>query len=564
MLSGKDKRRFKRYRLKSGFHLSIGGNSFQANTIDYSLGGIGLSIENRPPVTSGSVIDLKLEDLNLNIDGTIVWSEKANSHLRVGIERRSISGFLKHYPLADIFLDLHRSEKDGIIEIKNGFISKKIYMKNGDMVFATSNKEEDRLGEVLLKTGRITADQYYQSVDIIKKTGKRLGAALVELGYIKPEDLIQAVRHQVEEIVLSLFQWEDGNFIFKEGPLLSDEVITLKLSAANLIYRGIKRINNLIHIKNALPPMDTILYYSTDPMNLFQDINLDNKDKDILSLIDGKRNIHEILAISPLDNFQTMKTLYALISTRIIEIKEKGLKEDETLEEITKEPKIEVDSAFIEKVEDLYKRIEITDYYGIFGIEKWATMDKIKKAYYKVAKEFHPDKHFYLPSETLKNKLNMIFSQITDAYKILSDPKMRREYDQNLSIRPAKIASNNLETARARFKEGKDAFKKGAYTEAAELFGQAAYLDSSVPAYHFYHGLSLTKNKKLGEAEKAISKALKIEPFNADYMAEVGHIYLQLGFNLRAKNTFEKAIKLDPANERAAEGLQKIKNLSKT
>jgi curved DNA-binding protein CbpA len=564
MLSDKDRRRFKRYRLKSGFRLSIGGNSFQANTIDYSLGGIGLSIENTPPVTSGSVIDLKVEDLDLNINGTIVWSEKANSHLRVGIERRSISGFLKHYPLADIFLDLHRSEKDGIIEIKNGLISKKIYMKNGDMVFATSNKEEDRLGEVLLKAGRITADQYYQSVDIIKKTGKRLGAALVELGYIKPEDLIQAVRHQVEEIVLSLFQWEDGDFKFTESPLPSDEVITLKLSAANLIYRGIKRINNLIHIKNALPPMDTILYYSTDPMNLFQYINLDKRDKDIFSLIDGKRNIQEIFSISSLDNFQTMKTLYALISTRIIDLKGKGLKEDETLEEITKEPKIEVDSAFIEKVEDFYKMYKFTDHYSILGIEKWAPHDKIKKAYYKAAKEFHPDRHLYLPSETFKNKLNMIFSQITEAYKTLSDSKMRRKYDHSLSIRPAKIESNNVEIARARFKEGKDAFKKRAYTESAELFGQAAYLDSSVPDYHFYLGLSLTKNKKLSEAEKAISKALKIEPFNAYYMAELGHIYLQLGFNLRAKNTFEKAIKFDPANERAAEGLQKIKNLSKT
>lgn len=564
MLSDKDKRRFKRYRLESGFHLSIGGNSFQANTIDYSLGGIGLSIEDTPLLTSGSSINLTVEDLTLNIEGRIVWSEQVNSHLRVGIERASISGFLKHYPLADTFLDLHRSEKDGILEIRNGSTSKRIYMKNGDMIFATSNKGEDRLGEVMLKAGRLTIDQYYHSVDIIKKTGKRQGAALVELGYLKPEDVIWIVRHQVEEIILSLFQWEDGKFIFIEGPLPSDEVITLKLSIANLIYRGIKRINSLTHIKNATPPEDTILYYSTDPMNLFQDINLDKTDKDILSLIDGKRNIHEILSISPLDNFQTMKTFYALLSTRIIELKEKGLTADKTYEEIMKEPEIEVDSAFIEKVEDLYKRIELTDYYGIFGIEKWATMDKIKKAYYKVAKEFHPDKHFYLPSETLKNKLNMIFSQITDAYKILSDPKMRREYDRSLSNRPAKIESNKLEIARARFKEGKDAFKKGAYTEAAELFGQAAYLDSSVPAYHFYHGLSLTKNIKLGEAEKAISKALKFDPFNADYMAELGHIYLQLGFNLRAKNTFEKAIKLDPANERAAEGLQKINNLSKT
>ncbi len=137
-----------------------------------------------------------------------------------------------------------------------------------------------------------------------------------------------------------------------------------------------------------MPPMDVILYYSTDPMNLFQDINLDNTDKDILSLIDGKRNIKEIISISALDNFSTIKTLYALINTRIIELKEKELTEEETLEEITKEYKREIDPAFINKVEDFYKRCGVTDYYSILGVEKWSTQDKIKKAYYKVARNF--------------------------------------------------------------------------------------------------------------------------------------------------------------------------------
>jgi curved DNA-binding protein CbpA len=503
-----------------------------------------------------------IEDLNLDIEGMVVWAAQVNSHLKVGVERKIISGLLKHYPLPDILLDLQRSEKDGILEIKYGSISKRIYIKNGDMVFATSNKEEDRMGEILLRAGKISVDQHYQSVDIMKKTGKRQGTVLVELGYLKPENLIWAVRHQVEEIILSLFQWEDGEFVFIEGPLLSEEVITLKLSAANLIYRGIKKINNLTRIKNAMPPMDVILYYSTDPMNLFQDINLDNTDKDILSLIDGKRNIKEIISISPLDNFSTIKTLYALINTRIIELKEKELTEEETLEEITKEYKREIDPAFINKVEDFYKRCGVTDYYSILGVEKWSTQDKIKKAYYKVAKEFHPDIHFHMSSETLKNKLNIIFSHINDAYKILSDPKMRREYDFSLSIRPAKIGSNNVEIARAKFKEGKEAFRKKVYKEAAELFGQAVYLDSSVADYHFHFGLGLIKEKNWPEAERAISNALKIAPFNADYMAELGYIYLQLGFKLRAKNTFEKAIKSDPSNERAAEGLQKVRNLS--
>lgn len=562
MPSAKDRRRFKRYKHKGGFRLSVGGKSFNAKIYDFSLGGISFSVEDAPPLTEGSIVDLKIEDLNLDIEGMVVWAAQVNSHLKVGVERKIISGLLKHYPLPDILLDLQRSEKDGILEIKYGSISKRIYIKNGDMVFATSNREEDRMGEVLLRAGKISVDQHYQSVDIIKKTGKRQGTVLVELGYLKPENLIWAVRHQVEEIILSLFQWEDGEFVFIEGPLLSEEVITLKLSAANLIYRGIKKINNLTRIKNAMPPMDLILYYSTDPMNLFQDINLDNTDKDILSLIDGKRNIKEIISISPLDNFSTIKTLYALINTRIIELKEKELTEEETLEEITKEYKREIDPAFINKVEDFYKRCGVTDYYSILGVEKWSTQDKIKKAYYKVAKEFHPDIHFHMSSETLKNKLNIIFSHINDAYKILSDPKMRREYDFSLSIRPAKIESNNVEIARAKFKEGKEAFRKRAYKEAAELFGQAVYLDSSVADYHFHFGRGLIKEKNWPEAERAISNALKIAPFNADYIAELGYIYLQLGFKLRAKNTFEKAIKSDPSNERAAEGLQKVRNLS--
>ena len=67
---------------------------------------------------------------------------------------------------------------------------------------------------------------------------------LVRLGYLKPQELVWAVRRQVEEIILSLFGFEGSSseVEFKEEPLPSDEVITLKLSAANLIYRGIKRL----------------------------------------------------------------------------------------------------------------------------------------------------------------------------------------------------------------------------------------------------------------------------------------------------------------------------------
>jgi curved DNA-binding protein CbpA len=557
MESGKDKRRFTRYKQNSALTASIGGDFFRAYISDFSLGGLSFRIDTKP-ITPGAIIDLKVEDLNLDIQGRVVWTKEENSSLKVGIERLSIYGNLKHFPISDIFLGLQRSEKTGILEMEHGPVMKKIYIKNGDMIFATSNQEEDRLGEVLVKAGKLSLEQYYQSIEVMKKTGKRQGAVLVELGYLKPKDLIWAVTHQVEEIILSLFQWEDGEFEFKEIPLPSEEVITLKLSAANLIYRGIKRIDNFTYLKDGFFPMDAIMAYSADPMDLFQDIRLEEKDKDILFLIDGSRKVQDILLLSSLDNLQTMKILYALMNARLIEIKEKDLEREDTIsEEVLKEPEEELDTEFMEKVEELYNRLSSIDYYNILGITKWSTHDEIKKAYFKKAKEFHPDRHFSLMSETLKNKLNALFSHITMAYKTLSHPQMKMEYDQDPSFKASSMEGRPAEMAKAKFEEGKKALWDKLYAEAVELFGQAAYLDSSVAGYHFYFGMALAKEKKFREAQEAINNALKLDPLNANYMAELGHMYLELGFHSRAKAAFEKAIQLDPSNKRATEGLQK-------
>ena len=556
MNSDKDRRRFKRYQHKSEFRLSIGGSSFQAHTVDFSLGGIGFSVEDTPPISKGGIIDLTIEDPNMDIKGRVAWLQKSDTFLRVGIEKLSISGRLRDYQMSDILLGLKKSDKTGILEMTKGHITKKIYERDGNIIFATSNEDEDRLGEFLLRVGRITLEQYIHSVNILKKTGKRQGTVLVELGYLKPADLIWAVQNQVEEIILSIFMWEDGEFLFIEGSLPTKEVITLKISAANLIYHGIKRINSFTSIKNALPPMDTVLYYSTDPMNLFQDIYLDKADKDIFSLIDGKSSIEKILSISPLDNFKTLKTLYALLSTRIIEIKEEGALEDGIHEKILKDKVTDIDSVFIETVENIHEKIESINYYDLFEIDKQASHDMIKKAYYKSAKEFHPDRHFSLPSIEIKNKLNTIFSKITEAYRILSDPRMRSKYDQRLSYGTASTEKSNVEIAKNKFSEGVEAFRKKSFNEAVEFFGQASYLDSSNPNYYFHMGIALVKEKRYREAEKAYRQALKLNPFNADYLTDLGFIYLNLDLPLRAKSSFETALKYNPSSEKAAQGLQ--------
>ena len=103
---------------------------------------------------------------------------------------------------------------------------------------------------------------------------------------------------------------------------------------------------------------------------------------------------------------------------------------------------------FLETVENLHSQLHSCTHYSILEVEQWASQDQIKKAYYHAVRKFHPDRSASLPSETLKKKLNDIFTFLTEAYKILSQPVERAQYDENLALKnPPKIKENNTDLA---------------------------------------------------------------------------------------------------------------------
>ena len=157
-------------------------------------------------------------------------------------------GNLKDCSLPRILIELNRGRETGTLSIATSLFTKKIYMREGNVIFASSTFEDDRLGEMLIKAGKITMEQYDKSVELLKSTGRRQGAILVELGYITPKDLFWGVKYQVKEIIYSLFQLGEGDYEFVEN-IPPDEVITLKLSTNHLIYEGVIKINNLTKIR---------------------------------------------------------------------------------------------------------------------------------------------------------------------------------------------------------------------------------------------------------------------------------------------------------------------------
>ena len=61
------------------------------------------------------------------------------------------------------------------------------------------------------------------------------------------------------------------------------------------------------------------------------------------------------------------------------------------------------------------------DYYNILGVNKGASKEEIKKAFYKLAHKYHPDK-----KEGNEGK----FKEVNEAYQVLSDDSKRSKYDQ--------------------------------------------------------------------------------------------------------------------------------------
>src|SRR5271169_1097093 len=233
-----------------------------------------------------------------------------------GENMTALAGMVKNMVVPSLFHDLMAEKKTGTTIFGFGTAVKKIYVSNGDIVFAASNVSEDRLGECMIHIGSITREQRDRSLEAALADGKKFGAVLIEKELITPRQLVAGISQQIRQITMSVFSWYGGCYIFDEASL--PDIIEIKIGTVNLIVDGIRNIDWEM-ARRSFSAIKTVLRQTDNTSSLFHDVKLDLDQQLVFSLVDGKKNIAEICSLSGLGDYNALKALYVLCALREVE-----------------------------------------------------------------------------------------------------------------------------------------------------------------------------------------------------------------------------------------------------
>jgi curved DNA-binding protein CbpA len=235
---------------------------------------------------------------------------------------------------------------------------------------------------------------------------------------------------------------------------------------------------------------------------------------------------------------------------------------------------------------ELLARVYDANYFQILGVPRAATAAEIKRAYYGLAKRFHPDRFRQVVGDSERVEIETAFALVTKAYETLQDPADRATYESRLPAESAQAPSVFRPPARpAPQRAAKDAAKQQADptvasgyraeenfqqglaaldrndTDGARLFfGEAVRLAPQQARYHAFYGRSLMREAATRrQAESELQAAARLDPGNASYRVALAELYNSLHLPRRAEGELARALSIDPDNAAARQMLVQMK-----
>ena len=248
----------------------------------------------------------------------------------------ALQGSIKDFGLPDIFQLIGLQRKTGVLTLRQAEEAVTVTFENGMVVNAeTSAKRiEDRLGNLLVKQGKLSDEKLAEVLQKQKATLQRLGHILVANNYISQKDLQSALQVQVSQNVFKLFRWKSGDYNFEPTEKVEfDRANVQPMSADFILMEGIRMVDEWPIIEKKIPSTDLVFRASVDASTVevasdddFGDskkaasnkIKLSADEAKVFKRVDGQRTVQAVIDATGLGDFDVCKALYDLLSRDII------------------------------------------------------------------------------------------------------------------------------------------------------------------------------------------------------------------------------------------------------
>jgi Flp pilus assembly protein TadD len=238
----------------------------------------------------------------------------------------AIEGPLRELGIHDVFQLLDLSRKTGQLRVTSQMRDNEgtVYFTNGKVAFASIRSNPHPIGEILVRAGKITDADLKRARDMQKANGNgtRLGEILVANNAITTKELERHVRFQIEAVVFELMSWREGFFSFEEGAI-SDVPgdASVVVSTESLLMEGARRIDEWSRIEAKVPHLGVVPVLASGTTQHQAQLDLLPNEWEVLSMIDGQRDIRALATALGASDFDVAKIVYGLVSTDVIELR---------------------------------------------------------------------------------------------------------------------------------------------------------------------------------------------------------------------------------------------------
>ncbi len=334
----------------------------------------------------------------------------------------------------------------GRLVLRRDAVEKVIFFDRGAPILGMSSDPEDRMGEMLLRQGRLTEAQLERASAGAPRAERRLGVVLVEQGLIKPTELAVVVRRHFEEIIYSAFGWEEGEWSLGPGQP-TQEIVLLDEHPAAIILAGVRRKYGATRLLRCLGGKQQLLRLASHrvparegEVDLLTRMAMTIEERAIAALFDGTRTLDEVRAVAGAREEAVCGIAWALSVLGQLERVEARVAEPPRAMSGDLNGATVKTSSERERVLARYALVEEGDYFQVLDLPRGAAFEDVQRAHDRLMRELAPTSLDAGLVAELGAELRAIRAVLDEALRVLGAPGMRERYETHLPA-PAEHAA---------------------------------------------------------------------------------------------------------------------------